>query len=131
MNKITFVFFLSLFSTLSFANSRCDISFDQNKVCAQLDWIYGPYFDQNNSAKISIDPSAAFDSIKVIPWMVMMGGHEHGSRPVKLTAQGANEFLIENAYFMGGMSGEWYFKIQLLKNNSVIEEKRTKITMKP
>jgi hypothetical protein len=36
-----------------------------------------------------------------------------------------NEFLIEKAYFMGGMDGQWFLKIQLNDaNHSFIEEVR-------
>lgn len=120
--------FLTL--NLAFSSERCDLKFTQTSVCANIDWIYGPYLDQYNSAKISISENNTIGSIKVIPWMVM-NSHEHGSRPVVLTKTGDREYLIEKAYFMGGMQGQWFFKVQLNDlNNKLIEESRILVEFK-
>lgn len=114
---------ISSFSS-AFAVDRCDVKFSKTSICANIDWIYGPYLDQYNSAKISLSENDLVDSIKVIPWMVM-GNHEHGSRPVVLTKTGDREYLIEKAYFMGGMDGLWFFKIQLNDSKkTLLEENR-------
>ena len=113
-----------LLTSIAFADDRCDVKFSKTSLCANIDWIYGPYLDQYNSAKISLSENDKVASIKVIPWMVM-SNHEHGSRPVVLTKTGDREFLIEKAYFMGGMDGSWFFKIQLNDStNNLIEEAR-------
>jgi hypothetical protein len=112
------------------ASDRCDVKFSKSSVCANIDWIYGPYLDQYCSAKITLSENDHVSAIKIIPWMVM-GSHEHGSRPVILTQTSDREFLVDKAYFMGGMEGQWYFKIQLNNsNNSLIEETRYLIEFK-
>jgi hypothetical protein len=124
------ILLISLSSFSIFANDRCDVKFSKSSVCANIDWIYGPYLDQYSSAKITLSENDQVSAIKIIPWMVM-GSHEHGSRPVVLTQTGDREFLIEKAYFMGGMDGLWYFKIQLNNsNNTLIEESRYLIEFK-
>lgn len=109
---------------------RCDINFSKSNTCVQIDWVYGPYLDQYNSLKITYSDSNLVNSINVIPWMVM-SSHEHGSRPVVLTKTGDREFLVEKAYFMGGMDGQWYLKIQLLDSSKfIIDENRYLINFK-
>lgn len=56
---------------------------------------------------------------------MVMPSHEHGSRPVVLTKLGDREYLAEKAYFMGGMDGQWFLKIQLLDADKInLEETR-------
>lgn len=126
MKSLIFILLCVLSFTLS-ATENCQIKFPITNLCGKLTWIYGPYFDQYNSAKIEISDNSNVANIKVIPWMVM-NHHEHGSKAVILTKTADQEYLVEKAYFMGGMDGDWFFKIQLLdKNNMVIEEARTQI----
>ena len=120
----------AVFTISSFADERCDLKFSQSNVCANVDWIYGPYLDQYTSAKISHTEDINVVSMKVIPWMVM-ANHEHGSRPVVLTKTSDREYLIEKAFFMGGMEGSWFLRVQLLDaNKKVIEEARYPIIFK-
>jgi hypothetical protein len=122
--KVLILLFAVSSFTSSFADERCDVKFNTVAVCANIDWVSGPFLDQYNSAKISLSNNTQVSTINVIPWMVM-SSHEHGSRPVDLTKTGENEFLIEKAYFMGGMDGQWFLKIQLNdSNHSLIEEVR-------
>lgn len=107
-----------------FAADRCDLKLEKSNVCANFTWVYGPLLDQYNSVKIEYTENSQVSSIKVIPWMVMHG-HEHGSRPVVLTKTGDREYLVDKIFFMGGMQGEWYLKVQLLDSqNKLIEEAR-------
>ena len=129
LKTLIFSFFLT-FSTFIMAQDRCDVSFAKSSVCANIDWVYGPYLDQYSSAKISLSEDTNVKSIKIIPWMVM-SGHEHGSRPVVLSKTGDYDYLVEKAYFMGGMVGTWYLKIQLLnQQNAIIDENRYLIEFK-
>lgn len=127
--KIILLISTFLISTSIFADNRCDFSFPNNKVCAELNWVYGPFYDQENSFRVSLTNSTQFTSIKVIPWMVMHG-HEHGSGPVKMKAIGQNEFQIDNAHFIGGMMGDWFIRLQLLNGTQVVEETRLKVEPK-
>ncbi len=117
-------------STNLFANDRCDLKFNKVNTCVNFDWVYGPYFDQYNSVKVSYDENLEITNLKVIPWMVMQHGHEHGSRPVVMTKTSDREFLVDKIFFMGGMMGEWYLRIQLLdSNNDILEEQRQLINL--
>ena len=119
-----FLIFISLSSLSVQADERCDVKFSQNNVCANVDWVYGPFLDQYTSAKIIHSENNNVVTLKVIPWMVM-ANHEHGSRPVVLTKTSDREYLVEKAFFMGGMEGSWFFRIQLLDTNKkVLEEAR-------
>ncbi|MDO9183176.1 MAG: hypothetical protein Q7U04_12245 [Bacteriovorax sp.] len=130
MMKLLITIFALISMNFTFADERCDVKFTKTSICANIDWIYGPYLDQYNSAKISLSENDKVVTIKVIPWMVM-SNHEHGSRPVVLTKTGDSEFLIEKAYFMGGMDGSWFFKIQLNDStNNLIEEARYHLEFK-
>ena len=105
-----------------------EISFPKNNVCARLSWINTPALNQYNSA--SIHTSATELKLNVLPWMVMAGGHEHGSRPAQITTISPNDYLIEKLYFMGGMQGDWFLKLQLLDASKVIlEEIRVKVEL--
>ena len=127
--KIILLISTFLISKSIFADNRCDFSFPNNKVCAELNWVYGPFYDQENSFRVSLTNSTHFTAIKVIPWMVMHG-HEHGSGPVKMKAIGQNEFQIDNAHFIGGMMGDWFIRLQLLNGTQVVEETRLKVEPK-
>lgn len=125
-------FFLSLiflnFFTSAYACVQGEISFPQNKVCATLNWIQGPSLNQFNSASLHISETNL--KLNVIPWMVMGMGHEHGSRPVTITNVSPFDYLVEKIYFMGGMSGDWFLRLQLVDDKkNVIEEVRTKIDL--
>lgn len=121
------LFFLNL-STAVWACEQDEISFPKNNVCAKLSWINTPALNQYNSA--SIHTSATELKLNVLPWMVMAGGHEHGSRPAQITTISPNDYLIEKLYFMGGMQGDWFLKLQLLDASKVIlEEIRVKVEL--
>lgn len=127
----TIVVLMAFISSMAMAQTRCDLNFKVTQLCAQIDWIYGPFLDQNNSLTISVNKNDAVKSIKVIPWMVMSEGHEHGSRPVKMSVTSELEYRIENAYFMGGMMGDWFLKVQLLDTNGkLLEEAKAPISFK-
>ena len=121
------------FSLLSFIGqvNACEpdeIAFPKSQLCSKLTWITGPSLNQFNSVSVHISETNL--KLNVIPWMVMMGGHEHGSRPVALTRVSPNDYLIEKIYFVGGMQGSWFLKLQLLNDKKeVVEEVRTLVSI--
>jgi hypothetical protein len=118
----------SLFITSAYACQQDEIKFPQNNVCAKLNWITGPFFDQFNSASISL--SETNFKLNVLPWMVMTNGHDHGSRPVVLTTIAPREYLVEKIYFMKGMQGNWFLRLQLInEKKEIIEEVRTLVEL--
>ena len=123
-----------LFATLALSSSlvACEtgeISFPQSDLCAQLEWLQGPTYNQFNNIEISLNKDSNY-RLNIIPWMVMSGGHEHGSRPVKIVASSSTNYVVEKIYFMGGMMGDWYLRLQLLNSdNSVVEEVRTLVEL--
>lgn len=128
MKTSIFSLFFLCFFTSAFACEQGEISFPENKVCATVSWISGPVLNQFSSANIHI--SETHLKLNVIPWMVMNNGHQHGSRPVSTTVISPNEYLVEKIYFMGGMMGDWFLKMQLVDDqNNIIEEVRKKIEL--
>lgn len=121
------LFFLCFISS-AYACDQGEISFPQNKVCASLSWITGPSLNQFNSVNIHISETNL--KLNVLPWMVMEGGHEHGSRPVTITTVSKADYLVEKLYFMGGMHGDWFLKLQLVDGDKkIFEEVRTKVEL--
>ena len=115
--------FLSFF-TKAYACEQDEINFVENNICAKLNWITGPTLNEFNSINVSLSENKNL-KLNIIPWMVM-SSHEHGSRPVVMTTLSPTEYLVEKIYFMGGMHGQWYLKLQLLNDqNIVVEEVRS------
>ena len=120
---------IALFSTSLMACESGEISFPQSDLCAKVEWLQGPNYNQFNSIEISLNKESTY-KLNIIPWMVMSEGHEHGSRPVKITATSSTHYIVEKIYFMGGMMGDWYLRFQLLNaDNSVLEEVRTLVEL--
>lgn len=129
MKKILLFVFLSSFTSALMACEPGEVQFVKNNLCAKLSWLTAPAFNQYSSVAVSINENTDL-KLNVIPWMVMTGGHEHGSRPVVITNSSPTDYLIEKIYFMGGMKGEWYLKLQLLNAEKVvIEEVRTLVEL--
>ena len=105
-----------------------EIAFPKSQVCSKLTWITGPSINQFNTATIQLSETSL--KLKVFPWMVMEGGHEHGSRPVIINEVTPGDYLIEKIYFMGGMQGSWFLKLQLLNDKKeVVEEVRSLVSL--
>ena len=124
--------FLSLmfvsFFTKAYACEQGEINFVKNNICARVDWVKGPSINEFNTVVVNLSEDKDL-TLNVIPWMVMMG-HEHGSRPVAIKAVTPRDYLIEKIYFMGGMNGQWYLKLQLLNDKKeVVEEVRSPVNL--
>lgn len=128
--KIVFLAIAAVFFNIkAYACEQGEIAFSQNNVCAQLEWQTTPVFNQYTSATVTLKNNHAY-TLNVIPWMIMAQGHEHGSRPVVITSVSANDYLIEKIYFMGGMKGEWFLRLQLMNaKKEVVEEGRIKVEL--
>lgn len=119
--------FVSFF-TKAYACEQGEINFVKNNICARVDWVKGPSINEFNTVVVNLTEDKDL-TLNVIPWMVMMG-HEHGSRPVTIKAVTPRDYLIEKIYFMGGMNGQWYLKLQLLNDKKeVVEEVRTPVNL--
>ena len=131
--KVFIIGLISLFfATSTNACEPTEITFNKNKICASLKWMTGPTLNEFNSIEVSLRREGHLGlentMLKVLPWMVMGGGHEHGSRPVETSKVGNDLYLVKKIYFMGGMSGNWFLRFQLLDNNSqIIEEVRSPV----
>lgn len=121
------LFFVSFF-TNAYACEQNEINFVKSNICVKLNWISGPSFNEFNSVSINLSENKNL-KLNVLPWMVM-SGHEHGSRPVVMTTVSPTEYLVEKIYFMGGMHGQWYLKLQLLdQSNVIVEEVRSPVSL--
>lgn len=119
--------FLTFFPK-AFACDQGDINFVKNDICARVDWVKGPSINEFNTVVVNLSEDKGL-TLNVLPWMVMMG-HEHGSRPVAIKAVSPRDYLIEKIYFMGGMNGQWYLRLQLLNDQKVVvEEIRTPVKL--
>lgn len=119
--------FVSFF-TKAYACEQGEINFVKNNICARVDWVKGPSINEFNTVVVNLSDDKDL-TLNVLPWMVMMG-HEHGSRPVAIKAVTPRDYLIEKIYFMGGMNGQWYLKLQLLNDKKeVVEEVRSPVNL--
>lgn len=127
MKTLLFAFSLMGIINQAKACEPNEIAFPKNQVCSKLTWITGPSFNQFNSATVQLSETNL--KLNVIPWMVMTGSHEHGSRPVTINAISPSDYLIEKIYFMGGMQGNWFLKLQLINDKKeVVEEVRSLVS---
>lgn len=119
--------FISFFTNV-YACEPGDLNFVKNNICARVSWIKGPSINEFNAVAVNLSEDKNL-TLNVIPWMVM-SGHQHGSRPVVTTITSPTDYVIDRIYFMGGMSGQWYLKFQLLnEKKEVVEEVRTPINL--
>lgn len=94
-------------------NKLCPVFFALADVCAQVQFTQGPVSDDESQFTVSfykhtsahgehvmVDPQ----DVKVDLWM-NMGGHGHGSAPVKIVKQSTGVYFVSEAYFV--MPGTW------------------------
>ncbi|MBY0416406.1 MAG: hypothetical protein K2Q18_19680 [Bdellovibrionales bacterium] len=129
MKTLLLSFIFTCFSSSIYACEKSEIAFSKNNLCAKIVWLNGPALNNYGSLAVTLSDTTEL-KLNVIPWMVMGGGHEHGSRPVAITAQSSRDYLVEKIYFMGGMMGDWYLKFQLVNDKKeIVEEVRTLIEL--
>ena len=129
MKSAFFLFAFAFFNIKAYACEQGEIEFKEKNICAKIEWMTPPAFNQYLSATVTLKNNEAY-SLNVLPWMVMAGGHEHGSRPVALTTVSPNDYLVEKIYFMGGMKGDWFLRLQLLNGKKeIVEENRVKVEL--
>jgi hypothetical protein len=121
-----------LLSTSTNACEPSEISFNKYQVCASLKWVYGPTFNEFNTLEVTLRSEGATDLetsyLKVIPWMVMSGGHEHGSRLTEITQNGNELYIVKKIFFPAGMQGDWFLRLQFLDDQMQLrEEVRTPV----
>lgn len=120
--KTLFLFLtLSLFSSSIFACEVGEVAFPKADLCAKILWVEGPAYNQYSTIEVTLNKETPL-KLNVIPWMVMGGGHEHGSRNVKMTAYSSTNYSVEKIYFMGGMVGDWFLRFQLLNDQNIVTE---------
>lgn len=118
------------------ANASCPMSFEQTGLCAQLEWVDGPYLNtvshfkikfhnQNDEDEVAISPQ--FD-IKIYTWMIMASGHSHGGPALNWQEISNGIFESKDArFFMGGMNGYWEIRVDLNSNGSLISRSSQKV----
>lgn len=96
---------------------------ENENLCMKVEWTEGPHlgqFSSNIIRFVDLDLSTEDEEIyreptyspKFFGWMIM-GHHEHGTRPVTTTNLAPGIYKNEKIFFMGGMQGEWQFKAKL------------------
>ena len=134
LKNLIFLFALLPFG-LSAYDEPCPIYFPKQDVCAEVNWVLGPYlnhghrrhhmathkkystldvhfWDRNDSSKTPLQ----FDSIKVYPWMIMHG-MEHGARPVSLSLLPNGHYRVSKILFMKMNHGYWEMRFALGNQN--------------
>ncbi|WP_413942789.1 FixH family protein [Bdellovibrio sp. HCB-162] len=100
-------------------NTLCPVYFALADVCAEIEFTKGPlsgdesqflvkFFDHKSAhgEHVMVDPQ----NIKLDLWM-NMGGHGHGSSPVKIVKQSQGVYFVSEAYFV--MSGRWNIRFNV------------------
>lgn len=129
MKFLFLAFAAAAFNIKAYACEQGEIGFSGNNVCAKVEWQNTPVFNQYINATVTLKNNENY-TLNVIPWMVMAMGHEHGSRPVVMTAVSPSDYLVEKIYFMGGMKGDWFLRLQLLNDKKqVVGESRMKVEL--
>ena len=114
-------FILLIVIFISTAQAEC-LKLDNEQICAKTEWTHGPILGEFNSnivKFIDLDKSNTFIEIYTDPlypvefygWMIM-GRHQHGTRPVIVTKLEPGVYKVEKIFFMSGMSGTWQFNLK-------------------
>ena len=98
---------MNVFSNTNMEGEACS---QITKVCANYHTDVPFTTAQENRFKLVLTSSdgKAVSFLKADLWM-QMGGHGHGSSPLKITQLGPQEFDITKAYFV--MKGSWQVRV--------------------
>jgi hypothetical protein len=124
--KFTFISLIILGMTTSVFSSECIVEIE-NKYCAQLEWLEGPYTDAYSMNKVIIKDLTTKEQVELpgatefIVWMIM-DRHAHGGADVVTQNLAIGEYLIDEIYFFTGMNGKWQFKMIHNGNEYVLYE---------
>ncbi len=123
--KRCILFLIVVLSSQVMANEKCN--FDLTKtLCGKVEFVSGISRKKDSSFKLYIylkDKMTKGIFLKVNPdiklWMVMKGGHGHGSEPVQLSKV-KDYYLVKNVWFL--MQGQWDLKISYKHGQKMIEK---------
>lgn len=109
----------------------CDFWFTQHNVCGRITFVQNPVVNQDSPFQIifsdeslnPVDPTPVFVDL----WM-NMGGHGHGSAPVKTTKLQEGVYRIDNVYFV--MGGMWEIRATIGHGTPQAELDKTEITVR-
>jgi hypothetical protein len=105
-----------LFSSIVMAESVCS---KNTKVCAsyESDVAFTTKQEGRFELELTSNDEVEVNFVKIDLWM-QMGGHGHGSSPLKVTSVAPGKYDITKAYFV--MRGEWQIRVTY-KQGSVQE----------
>lgn len=109
----------------------CDLWFTQHNICGRITFVQNPAVNQDSPFQIifsdaslnPVDPAPVFVDL----WM-NMGGHGHGSAPVKTTRLQEGVYRIDNVYFV--MGGTWEIRTTIGHGTPQAEVDKTEITVR-
>ena len=111
--KLIYVTLLTMFSTQVMPSTNCAYKIGKD-LCADVKFL--GEISRKSDSKFDLvitDKKGKAISLEKAPkihlWMVMEGGHGHGSDPLKITAKDG-KYSIENVWFL--MRGNWDIKIE-------------------
>lgn len=99
---------LAALLSLSAQAFACDLNFPLAGVCGTVRWNQGPVLRTESTLEIEFSPAVDPATVKVDAWMP---AHNHGTRPVTITALPNGNVQITKLYFV--MPGEWMLRVRI------------------
>ncbi len=124
MKKLFLACLFLFFATITYSHdaSSClegEIFIAKYQTCLGHEWIEGPYLNGRgqraaSTLRLTFDTHRELNlsNARVYPWMLMHGGHQHGSRPVSLEVVSESEIIVRNI-LLTQMNGQWLMRINL------------------
>lgn len=113
-------------SSLYASEFDCEQIVDE-RYCANIEWIQGPFIDASSESIVSIEdiktglPVVLGDKIEFKTWMIMEH-HSHGGSPVLVSQNQPGKYRIRNIYFFSGMKGVWQLNLIYNKGHYTLYE---------
>ena len=135
MKKMIVTLLLCLTSLTAFAS--CPLSFPNNGLCAQLDWVKGPWLNKNSHFEVTFwkstdkskTPVSPEQEVSIYSWMTMDNGMNHGGPDMTVVETSPGIFEAKDAlFFMHGMRGFWEVRIEVAAE---LAASRVHLPMKP
>ena len=131
---------IALLSMNSFAVD-CPIALETENLCAELTWTNGPFINSMGEKSFSTLEVLFFakgdktktavnaNHISIYPWMIMMGGMEHGTRPTETTLLASGKYEVSKV-FLRKMMGHWEIRFAIGEDYNPKSDYLAKVVIK-
>ncbi len=111
LKRLSVVLMALLYSLNVWSAPLKETTCNEKGACVEIESITDFVVKKESSFYVTLlDNVESVQDLKIYLWMIMPGGHEHGTAPLKITALEANKFLCEKALFV--MKGKWQIKVE-------------------